>query len=156
MGLQSRLILGNLDAKRDWGYAKDFVKGMWQMLQQNTPEDYVIATGETTSVRNFVELSFREIGIEIQWTGEGVEEKGYDRTTGNLLVEVSPEFFRPAEVDLLIGDPSKALKQLGWSSTTTLPELVQIMMKSDIELAEQQSRYIALNNCKEQDSYART
>lgn len=136
MGQQQRLVLGNLDAKRDWGYALDFVEGMWRMLQQETPEDYVLATGETTTVRDFVELSFREIGIEIRWEGNGAEEKGFDLVTGSLLVEVSPEFFRPAEVDLLIGDPSKAKEKLGWASKTTLAELVHIMMKSDLELAQ--------------------
>jgi GDPmannose 4,6-dehydratase len=136
MGLQERLLLGNLDAKRDWGYAKDFVEGMWRMLQQDTPEDFVLATGETTTVRDFVELSFREADIEIRWEGKGVEEKGFDSASGNLLVEVSPEFFRPAEVDLLIGDPRKAKKQLGWVSKTSLQELVQIMMKSDLEMMQ--------------------
>ena len=135
-GLQERLVLGNLDAKRDWGYAKDFVVGMWEMLQQDSPEDFVLATGETTSVRDFVELAFREVGIEIAWQGKGVEEKGFDRATGNLLVEVSPEFFRPSEVDLLIGDPSKAKKKLGWSSQTKLQELVSIMVKSDLEMVQ--------------------
>ena len=136
MGLQERLVLGNLDAKRDWGFAKDFVEGMWRMLQQETPEDYVLATGETTTVRDFVELSFREVGIEIRWEGKGVEEKGFDSDSGNLLVEVSPEFFRPAEVDLLIGNPRKAKEKLGWSSNTSLHELVKIMMKSDLELTQ--------------------
>ncbi len=133
MGLQDRLTLGNLDAKRDWGYARDFVEGMWLMLQQDIPEDYVLATGQTTTVRDFVELSFREIGIEMRWEGSGVEEKGFDRETGELLVEVSPEFFRPAEVDLLIGDPSKAKQKLGWISKTPLQELVHIMIRSDLE-----------------------
>jgi len=133
-GLQDKLVLGNLDAKRDWGYAKDFVEGMWRMLQQETAEDFVLATGETTMVRTFVELSFKEVGLEIVWEGSGVEEKGYDRASGRLLVEVSPDFFRPAEVDLLIGDPSKAKKKLGWQASTTLAELVQIMVASDVEL----------------------
>lgn len=136
MGLQDRLVLGNLDAKRDWGYAKDFVEGMWRMLQQDIPEDFVLATGETTTVRDFVELSFREVGIDIRWEGKGVEEKGFDRNTGHLLVEVSPEYFRPAEVDLLIGDASKAKTKLGWASNTSLQELVKIMIKSDLELAQ--------------------
>lgn len=132
-GLQEKLVLGNLDAKRDWGYAKDFVEGMWLMLQQEKPEDFVLATGETTSVRDFVELSFEAIGVKIEWRGQGVEEKGYHAQTGRLLIEISPEFFRPAEVDLLIGDPSKAKKKLGWSSKTSLQELVQVMMKHDLE-----------------------
>ncbi len=146
MGLQERLILGNLDAKRDWGFAKDFVEGMWRMLQQESPEDYVLATGETTTVRDFVELSFREIGIEIRWEGKGVEEKGFDRDSGNLLVEISPEFFRPAEVDLLIGDPRKAQEKLGWVSATSLQDLVKIMMKSDLELARKAAGMEAMGN----------
>ncbi len=133
LGFQEKLILGNLDAKRDWGYAKDFVEGMWRMLQQSTPEDYVLATGETTTVRDFVELSFAEVGIAIRWEGQGVDEKGFDRATDRLLVEVSPEFFRPAEVDLLIGDPRKAKEKLGWQSQTSLQELVHTMIASDLE-----------------------
>lgn len=136
MGLQERLILGNLDAKRDWGYAKDFVEGMWLMLQQDFPKDYVLATGETTTVREFVELAFREVGIEIQWEGKGIEEKGVNRANGKLLVEVSSEFFRPAEVDLLIGNPAKAKQELGWESKTPLKELVSVMMKADLEAAQ--------------------
>ncbi len=132
-GLQDRLVLGNLDAKRDWGYAKDFVLGMWKMLQQPIAEDFVLATGQTTTVRNFVELAFLEVGIDIAWQGKGIEEKGFDRSTGQLLVEISPEFFRPTEVDLLIGNPSYAKEKLDWSSQTTLQELVSIMMKSDVE-----------------------
>lgn len=132
-GIQDRLVLGNLDAKRDWGYAKDFVEGMWRMLQQDTPEDYVLATGQTSTVRDFVALSFLEAGIVIRWEGSGVEEKGFDQATGSLLVEVSPEFFRPSEVDLLIGDPTKAKERLGWVSQTSLQELVCIMMKADLE-----------------------
>lgn len=132
-GLQEKLVLGNLDAKRDWGYAKDFVEGMWLMLQQKTPEDYVLATGETTSVRRFVELTFQEVGIEIAWEGKGVDEKGRDAKTGQVLVEVSQEFFRPAEVDILIGDPTKAQKKLGWTGTLPVEELVSMMVKSDLE-----------------------
>ena len=132
-GLQETLILGNLDAKRDWGYAKDFVEGMWLMLQQDTPEDFVLATGETTTVRQFVELAFQEIGIQIEFRGSGIEEKGYERSSGRLLVEVSPEFFRPSEVDLLIGDATKAKRILGWSSKTPLEELVRVMVAHDLE-----------------------
>lgn len=139
MGLQDKLVLGNLDAKRDWGYAKDFVEGMWRMLQQDIADDFVLATGETTTVRDFVELSFREVGIEIRWEGKEAGEKGFDATTGALLVEVSPEFFRPAEVDLLIGNPAKAKEQLGWTSATSLLELVQIMVKADIEFVQKQT-----------------
>lgn len=132
MGLQDKLILGNLDAKRDWGYAKDFVEGMWRMLQQPIAEDYVLATGHTTTVRDFVNLAFLEVGITIEWHGHGACEKGFDPISGKLLVEVSPEFFRPAEVDLLIGNPEKAHRQLGWSAKTPLKELVKIMMQEDL------------------------
>ncbi len=132
-GLQEKLMLGNLDAKRDWGYAKDFVEGMWLMLQQKTPEDFVLATGETTSVRRFVELAFQEAGIEISWEGKGIDEKGRDAKTGKVLVEISPEFFRPAEVDILIGDATQAQKKLGWSGKLPIEELVSLMVKSDLE-----------------------
>ncbi|MES2122846.1 MAG: GDP-mannose 4,6-dehydratase [Chlamydiota bacterium] len=132
VGLQETLVLGNLDAKRDWGYAKDFVEGMWMMLQQDTPQDFVLATGETTTVRRFVESAFKHVGIDIEWKGAGVDERGLDARTGKLIVEVSPEFFRPAEVDLLIGNPEKARAVLGWSSSTPLDELVRIMMDHDI------------------------
>ena len=131
-GLQNKLLLGNLDAKRDWGYAQDFVEGMWLMLQQNSPEDFVLATGKTTTVRSFVEMAFGERGIEIEWRGNGVEEKGYS-SQGNLLVEVSPEFFRPSEVELLIGDASKAQRKLGWAPHTSVQDLVKMMMKADEE-----------------------
>lgn len=131
-GLQERLILGNLDAKRDWGYAKDFVKAMWTMLQQEEADDYVLATGKTTTVRRFIELSFAKIGIQISWEGRGLDEKGYDAETGKLLVEISPEFFRPSEVDLLIGSPEKAKDKLGWVPQTSLEELVEMMMESDL------------------------
>ena len=137
-GLQEKLSLGNLDAKRDWGYAKDFVEGMWLMLQQEQPEDFVLATGKTWSVRQFVEYSFHEVGIEIIWEGEGLDEKGIDKETGKVLVDVSPEFFRPSEVDYLIGDASKAKKQLGWYPKTSLQELVKIMMKADLKHFEEQ------------------
>ena len=136
MGLQSRLILGNLDAKRDWGYAKDFVEAMWTMLQQNTPEDYVLATGSTTTVRKFVELAFQHIDIELRWQGQGLEEGGFNAANGDLLVQVSPEFFRPTDVDVLIGDAKKAKNYLGWSPRTSLEELVSIMMQSDLKHAQ--------------------
>ncbi len=140
-GYQERLSLGNLDAKRDWGFAGDFVDGMWRMLQQEAPQDFVLATGKTTTVRDFVELCFAEIGIQIRWEGSGVEEKGLDETSGALLVEVSAEFFRPAEVDLLIGNPTKARELLGWTSTTSLKALVKMMMEADLEFVERaQSR----------------
>ena len=127
-GKQEKLYLGNLNAKRDWGYAKDYVECMWLMLQQEKPEDFVIATGETRTVREFVEKAFEVAGINICWTGEGVNEKGVDGATGKVLVEVSPEFFRPAEVDLLLGDPTKAKTVLGWNPRkTTFEELIEIV-----------------------------
>ena len=131
-GKQEKLYLGNLNAKRDWGYAKDYVECMWLMLQQEKPEDFVIATGETRTVREFVEKAFEVAGINICWTGEGVNEKGVDGATGKVLVEVSPEFFRPAEVDLLLGDPTKAKTVLGWNPRkTTFEELVRRMVEHD-------------------------
>ncbi|HEY4255024.1 MAG TPA: GDP-mannose 4,6-dehydratase, partial [Chlamydiales bacterium] len=134
LGLQDKLVLGNLSAKRDWGYAKDFVEGMWLMLQQKHPEDYVLATGITTTVREFVDAAFQEVGRPLVWEGTGVGEKGIDQVSGKILVEVSPQFFRPAEVDLLIGDATKALKQLGWKAKTSLQELVRMMVRSDLQL----------------------
>jgi GDPmannose 4,6-dehydratase len=141
LGLQSKLTLGNLDAKRDWGYAPDFVEGMWCMLQADTPSDYVLATGKTHSVREFVERSFKELGISIEWQGEGLSEKGIDSETKKILVDISPEFFRPREVDFLLGDPSKAKKELGWNPQTSLEELVSIMVQYDMK---EQSKYLAL------------
>lgn len=132
-GQQDRLILGNLDAKRDWGYAKDYVEAMWLMLQQEAPEDLVIATGRTSSVREFVELAFRHTGVELVWKGTGVEEKGHDARTGKVLVEVDPRYFRPAEVELLWGDPRKAEARLGWKPKTGLEELVRIMVDYDLK-----------------------
>lgn len=137
--LQEKLILGNLNAQRDWGYAKDYVEGMWRMVQQKEAEDFVLATGKTTTVRKFVELAFRQIGIDLVWEGAGVQERGIDPRTNRVLVETSKEFYRPAEVDLLIGDPSKAKQKLGWASTTPLEELVRIMMESDLALYEQEA-----------------
>ena len=137
-GLQEKIALGNLDAKRDWGYAKDFVEGMWMMLQQEKPEDYVLSTGKMISVREFVMRAFQEIDIQIVWQGEGLEEKGIDSRTGNVVVEISEEHFRPSEVDYLIGDASKAEKKLGWKPRTTTEELIKMMVKSDIQLLETQ------------------
>ena len=132
-GKQEKLYLGNMNAKRDWGYAKDYVECMWLMLQQEKPEDFVIATGETRTVREFVESAFACAGIEIRWEGEGVDEKGIDAATGRVLVEVSPEFFRPAEVDLLLGDPTKAREVLGWNPRkTSFEELVRRMVEHDL------------------------
>lgn len=130
-GEQDRLVLGNLDAKRDWGHAKDFVEGMWLMLQQETPEDFILATGQTTTVRTFVELAFYEVGIKIMWQGSSVHEKGIDSSTGKIVVEVSPEFFRPIEDNALVGNPSKAKQKLNWSAKTSLQELVHTMMQPE-------------------------
>ena len=142
LGRQDRLYIGNLDARRDWGHARDFVEGMWMMLQQPTPDDYVLATGEAHSVRDFIELAFGHIGVEIEWRGRGVDERGYDRSDGRCRVEVDPRYFRPTEVNLLLGDPSKARKKLGWQHKTSFPELVRQMVQSDlITVASEQTRY---------------
>lgn len=133
-GRQDKLYLGNLSARRDWGYAKDYVECMWLMLQHETPEDFVIATGEMHTVREFCTLAFHEAGIELEWKGEGVNEKGIDKATGRVLVEVDPKFFRPTEVEQLCGDPSKAKKLLGWNPTkTSFPDLVKIMVQHDLK-----------------------
>jgi len=131
LGLQDTLYLGNLDAKRDWGHAKDYVEGMWRIVQQDTPDDFVLATGETHSVREFVELAFAEIGRTIEWRGQGIDEEGVDAATGKAVVRIDPRFFRPTEVDLLLGDPSKAKRVLGWSHTTPFRQLVSEMVASD-------------------------
>ncbi|OFY93479.1 MAG: GDP-mannose 4,6-dehydratase [Bacteroidetes bacterium RIFCSPLOWO2_12_FULL_31_6] len=136
LGLQQKIFLGNIDAKRDWGHAKDYVEGMWLMLQQEKAEDYVLATGKTTSVRDFISMSFSEVGINITWEGKDVNEKGIDKATGNVLVEIDPNYFRPTEVDLLIGDPSKAKKNLGWVAKHDLKSLVKDMVKADLKLFE--------------------
>ncbi|MBR1732571.1 MAG: GDP-mannose 4,6-dehydratase [Alloprevotella sp.] len=133
-GFQNKLYLGNLDSLRDWGYAKDYVECMWLMLQHDTPEDFVIATGEYHTVREFTTLTFAELGIELEWKGEGVEEKGIDKATGEVLVEVDPKYFRPAEVDQLLGDPTKAKSLLGWNpQKTSFRELIRIMVKHDMK-----------------------
>lgn len=132
-GEQDKLYLGNLSALRDWGYARDYVECMWLMLQHDTPEDFVIATGEQHSVREFTERAFREVGIDLRWEGEGVEERGIDIATGRVLVEVDPKYFRPAEVETLLGDPTKAKELLGWNpSKTSFEELVRIMVRHDV------------------------
>lgn len=131
-GKQDKLSLGNLDSKRDWGFAGDYVEGMWLMLQQEKPSDYVLSTNETHTVREFVVLCFEELGIEIEWRGRGIEEKGYNRETGELLVDVSSDFFRPSEVDLLWGDCSKAESELGWERKVSFRELISLMMDSDM------------------------
>jgi GDPmannose 4,6-dehydratase len=132
-GLQQHLYLGNLDAKRDWGHARDYVEGMWLILQQPSPDDYVLATGSMHSVREFVELAFRGVGRMIEWRGTGVEEVGLERKTGKILVRIDPRYFRPTEVDELCGDPSKARERLGWSHKTSFKELVAEMVASDLE-----------------------
>lgn len=132
-GKQEKLTLGNLNAKRDWGFAGDYVEGMWLMLQQDKPDDYVLASNETHTVREFVELAFAEVGIKIRWEGTGIEEKGYDSITRRLLVDIDKRFFRPAEVDLLWGDATKAEKELGWKRKVSFKELVSMMVKSDLE-----------------------
>ena len=132
-GLQERVYIGNLEAKRDWGHAADFVRGMWLMLQQPEPDDYVLATGESHSVREFIELAFSEVGKRIEWRGEGADEKGIDAVTGRDLVRVDPRYFRPTEVDELIGNPSKAEERLGWRHSTSFKDLVAEMVRSDLE-----------------------
>ena len=135
-GLQDRLVLGNLSSLRDWGYAKDYVECMWLILQNEKPDDYVIATGEQHSVREFATLAFRHAGIELMWQGEGVDEKGIDRASGRVLVEVSPDFYRPTDVVNLLGDPSKARRELGWNPTaTSFEELVRLMVEHDMKKA---------------------
>jgi GDPmannose 4,6-dehydratase len=135
-GLQEKLYLGNLDAKRDWGFAGDYVEAMWLMLQQDKPDDYVIATGETHSVQDMVEVAFREVGLEIEWEGEGLEKKGINAATGEVLIEVNPQFYRPLESSLLVGNPSKAREKLGWMPGVNFEELVKMMVKKDLELVE--------------------
>jgi len=131
---QDKLYLGNLDAKRDWGHAREYVRGMWMMLQQDTPDDYVLATGETTPVRTFVEWAFADVGIDIEFKGEGVDEKGYCKATGRCLIEVDPRYFRPTEVELLIGDPTKAHTQLGWKHETSVRDLAREMVQADLQI----------------------
>lgn len=133
LGMQDKLYLGNLDAKRDWGHAKDYVEGMWRMLQQDKPQDYVLAMNETHTVREFVELAFAELGYEIEWQGSGVDEKGIDKRTGRVLVEVDPRYFRPAEVELLWGDSTKARTELEWQPKYSFMDLVKEMVHSDLE-----------------------
>ena len=133
-GMQDKLSLGNMDARRDWGYAADYVEGMWRILQHVEPDDFVLATGETHTVREFVEAAFAEVGIELEWRGTGVDERGYCSRTGKLLVDVNPKFFRPAEVDLLLGDASKAERLLNWRRNVSFRELVKMMVQSDLKL----------------------
>ncbi len=132
-GSLDNIVLGNLDAKRDWGYAKEYVEAMWLMLQQEEPSDYVVSTGNNHTVKEFVELAFNAAEIDIVWEGEGVDTKGINRKSNKVVVVISPEFYRPAQVKLLIGDPSKARRHLGWKATTPLEELVRIMVESDLK-----------------------
>lgn len=139
-GLKTKLSLGNLDSERDWGYAKDYVECMWLMLQNDTPDDYVIATGKKYTVRDFTTKSFKAVGIDIDWQGKGIDEKGIDKETGNIIVDIDPNYFRPSEVDLLVGDASKAVSCLGWNpNKTSIDELVNIMVRHDL-------KYVLKNN----------
>ena len=138
LGVQKTLFIGNLDAKRDWGHARDYVEGMWRIVQQPTPDDYVLATGETHSVREFVELAFAQVGRKIEWRGKGEDETGVDVATGETLVRIDSRYFRPTEVDLLLGDASKARRVLGWRHKVTFPELVAEMVRSDEEVIAQE------------------
>jgi GDPmannose 4,6-dehydratase len=140
LGFQDKLFLGNLDAKRDWGHARDYVEGMWRILQQPEPDDYVLATGETHTVREFVERAFAEVSVTIGWKGAGIEERGFDTKSGRTLVEIDRRYFRPTEVDLLLGDPSKAFKKLGWKHTVAFPQLVSEMVASDLTVLKNRGR----------------
>ena len=140
LGRQEKLYLGNLDAQRDWGHAKEYVRGMWLMMQQDEPDDYVLATGVTTEVRTFVEWAFEDVGITVEWRGTGVEEKGYDAATGACLVEVDPRYFRPTEVELLIGDPTKAHERLGWRHETSPRDLAREMVQADLKIMQTAAR----------------
>ena len=140
LGLQNHVELGSLDAKRDWGHSKDYVRAMWLMLQQEQPDDYVIATNETRTVREFVETAFHHVGIEVEWHGSGVNEIGIDKATGKTVVSVNPKFFRPAEVEVLLGNPAKAEAALGWEREISFAELVKRMVENDLKLAEKEKR----------------
>jgi GDPmannose 4,6-dehydratase len=140
LGMQSCLYLGNLEAKRDWGFAGDYVEAMWLMLQQAEPDDFVVATGETHSVREFAEKVFARLGMVLEWRGKGVHEKGIDAGTGNIVIEIDPKYFRPAEVDLLLGDPAKAKRMLGWQPRVGFESLVEIMTDADLAEAEREKR----------------
>jgi GDPmannose 4,6-dehydratase len=139
LGMEPVLYLGNLDARRDWGHAKDFVEAQWLMLQQDEPEDYVIATGKQHSVREFIEIAANEIGIDIKWEGEGLNEVGYDRSTDRVIIRIDPRYLRPTEVDTLLGDPTKARERLGWESKTSFRELVKEMIRKDLAEAEKEN-----------------
>lgn len=149
LGLQDKLYLGNIDAKRDWGHARDFVKGMWMMLQQDKPDDYVLATGETRSVREFVEIAFKKSGRPIIWEGKGVDEIGRDANTGEVLIEIDPQYFRPTEVDLLLGDASKAKKTLGWKVETSFATMVEEMLAHDKAIMQELVRAKGAENVRQ-------
>lgn len=136
LGMEEKLYLGNLDSKRDWGHAKDYVEGMWRILQQDKPEDFVLATGVTTTIRDFCNMAFKELGVELVWEGKGVDEKGIDAKTGKVLIEVDPRYFRPAEVDLLLGDSAKARQKLGWEPKYDLQMMVKEMIEEDLKEAQ--------------------
>jgi len=141
LGLQDKLFLGNMDAKRDWGHAKDYVEGMWRMVQQDQADDYVLATGETHPVREFVEKAFAHVGVNIAWQGKGEAEKGIDQATGKIVVEVDPRYYRPTEVELLIGDPTKAFTKLGWKASTPFDSLVAEMVAADLVLVKREADF---------------
>ncbi len=134
LGMQEKLFIGNIDSERDWGHAKDYVEGMWRMLQQDEPDDFVLATGVKITVREFINMAFKEVGIILKWEGKAEEEKGIDTKTGKILVEIDPKYYRPAEVELLVGDATKAKTQMGWKPTYTVAELCKEMVQSDLEL----------------------
>lgn len=138
LGVEEKLYLGNLDSKRDWGHAKDYIEGMWLVLQQDKPEDFVLATGVTTTIRDFCNMTFNELGIQIEWKGKGINEKGIDKKTGKVIIEVDPEYFRPTEVDLLLGNAAKARQKMGWVPKYTLPMLVKEMVKEDMKEAKKE------------------
>jgi GDPmannose 4,6-dehydratase len=137
-GLQDKTYLGNLDAQRDWGHARDYVEGMWRILQLDEPGDYVLATGRTTSVREFCEMAFEAAGIELAWEGEDIDEKGYDRETGECVVEIDPRYYRPTEVDLLLGDAERAREKLNWNPSTSLEEMTREMVEKDLTQAREE------------------
>ena len=142
LGLQKQLYIGNLDAQRDWGHARDYVEGMWRMLQVDEADDFVLATGKTYSVRHFASLAFKEAGIEVEWKGEGVNEKGYNKANNEIIVEVDERYFRPTEVEILVGDPSHAKNKLGWETSIELPQLVSEMVAADLDLFKK-DKYLA-------------
>lgn len=144
LGVQDHVELGSLDAKRDWGHAKDYVRAMWLILQQEQPDDFVIATNETRTVREFAETAFKHVGIDVEWSGTGVDEIGTDKATGKVVVKVNPQFFRPAEVEVLLGNPAKAEKTLGWEREISFSELVKRMVENDVKLVEKEIKVASL------------